>query len=75
VPEPADPFVGPADKVGNPPETVAEQSWAQFPVPTPMVNEVARQLAVMHGLAYTPKVRSAAYRDWGDDPYGGGWNS
>src|SRR5262249_32706729 len=43
--------------------------------PRRMVEEVARQLAVMHGLAYTPEVRSAAFRDWGEDPFGGGWNS
>ena len=40
-----------------------------------MVAEVARQLAVIHGLAYTPEVCNAAFRDWGDDPFGGGWNS
>jgi len=26
-------------------------------------------------LSYTPEVRNAAFRDWGDDPFGGGWNS
>ena len=40
-----------------------------------MVAEVARQLAVIHGLTYTPEVQNAAFRDWGDDPFGGGWNS
>jgi monoamine oxidase len=40
-----------------------------------MVDEVARQLGVIHGLSYTPAVRCAAFRDWGDDPFGGGWNS
>jgi monoamine oxidase len=40
-----------------------------------MVAEVARQLGVVHGLGYTPEVRNAAFRDWGDDPFGGGWNS
>jgi hypothetical protein len=40
-----------------------------------MVQEVARQLGTMHGLNYTPKVLNAAFRDWGDDPFGGGWNS
>ena len=39
-----------------------------------MVAEVARQLAVIHGLTYTPEVCNAAFRDWGDDPFGGGWN-
>ncbi len=40
-----------------------------------MVDETARQLQQMHGLDYTPLVKSAAFRDWGEDPYGGGWNS
>ncbi len=40
-----------------------------------MVAEVNRQLGVIHGLTYTPEVRNAAFRDWGDDPFGGGWNS
>jgi monoamine oxidase len=40
-----------------------------------MVIEIARQLRQMHDLDYTPIVRSAAFRDWGEDPYGGGWNS
>ena len=40
-----------------------------------MVAEVARQLGAMHGLAYTPDVQDAAFRDWGEDPFGGGWNS
>lgn len=40
-----------------------------------MVTEVTRQLAVIHGLSYSPEVCSAAFRDWGDDPFGGGWNS
>ena len=29
----------------------------------------------MHDLNFTPDVRSAAFRDWGEDPFGGGWNS
>lgn len=49
--------------------------WCRYRAPEPMVREVARQLAVIHGLTYTPEVRNAAFRDWGDDPFGGGWNS
>lgn len=63
-----DPFLG-AD---------GEQSasaWDRYPASKEMVAEVARQLAVMHGLSYTPEVCNAAFRDWGDDPFGGGWNS
>lgn len=40
-----------------------------------MVAEAARQPGVIHGLSYTPEVENAAFRDWGDDPFGGGWNS
>lgn len=40
-----------------------------------MVHEVSRQLQKMHDLDYSPDVLNAAYRDWGEDPFGGGWNS
>ncbi|HTU21363.1 MAG TPA: NAD(P)/FAD-dependent oxidoreductase [Gemmataceae bacterium] len=50
-------------------------SWDLYKAPAPMVAEVARQLAMIHGLAYTPEVQDAAFRDWGEDPFGGGWNS
>jgi monoamine oxidase len=65
---PAHPFVG---TDGDQPAS----GWRRYPAPAEMVAEVARQLAVMHGLAYTPEVCNAAFRDWGDDPFGGGWNS
>lgn len=67
VPAPEDPFHGESrDTTGG---------WGQFPAPERMVTEVARQLALIHGLPYTPDVRNAAFRDWGADPFGGGWNS
>ena len=40
-----------------------------------MVAEVARQLGVIHCLSYAPQVQAAAFRDWSDDAFGGGWNS
>ena len=49
--------------------------WAKYKAPAPMVGEVSRQLQAIHGLEYTPPVQTAAFRDWGDDPFGGGWNS
>jgi monoamine oxidase len=52
-----------------------DSEWNQYRASIPMVAEVARQLATIHGLSYTPRVMSAAFRDWGDDPFGGGWNS
>ena len=67
VPEPEDPFPaasGPGDS-----ELVPYQASRR------MVAEVNRQLGVVHGLTYTPEVRNATFRDWGEDPFGGGWNS
>lgn len=61
---PDDPFVGDPDG-----------EWDKYKASRNMVQEVARQLAAVHGLTYTPDVRNAAFRDWGDDPFGGGWNS
>ncbi len=52
-----------------------DQEWYNYSAPQPMVEEVARQLATIHGLNHTPEVKNAAFRDWGDDPFGGGWNS
>ncbi|MDO7874757.1 FAD-dependent oxidoreductase [Hymenobacter sp. ASUV-10] len=49
--------------------------WHRYQAPAEMVQEVARQLGTIHGLTYTPQVQQAAFRDWGDDPFGGGWNS
>jgi monoamine oxidase len=69
VAEPADPFLGHTD------DRARDLAWHQYKAPRGMVDEVARQLAVIHGLPYTPEVRNAAFRDWGDDPFGGGWNS
>jgi len=53
----------------------ASLEWYQYQAPTAMVKEVARQLQIMHGLPHTPVVNNAAFRDWGQDPFGGGWNS
>jgi monoamine oxidase len=68
VAAPEEPFLG--DRAQPP-----ASAWGQHPASRRMVAEVARQLAVVHGLTYTPDVRNAAFRDWGDDPFGGGWNS
>lgn len=54
---------------------VDNSDWDKYKAPAEMVAELARQLQQMHGLSYTPEVNSAAFRDWGEDPYGGGWNS
>ncbi|WP_137939695.1 FAD-dependent oxidoreductase [Chitinivorax sp. B] len=52
-----------------------EMEWFQYQAPVKMVTEVTSQLSTVHGLIYTPEVANAAFRDWGDDPFGGGWNS
>ena len=48
--------------------------WHDYRAPATMVQEVQRQLAEMHGLRFVPEPYAAVYRDWGEDPYGGGVN-
>lgn len=49
--------------------------WSRFPAPKQMVREVHRQLVELHGdPPNVPEPYTAAYRDWGEDPYGGGAN-
>lgn len=56
-------------------QDVADPEWEANQAPVDMVREVQRQLGLIHGMAYVPPARNAAFRDWGDDPFGGGWNS
>lgn len=67
VTAPSEPFAGQCD-----PATAGD--WCTYAAPQRMVDEVARQLAALHDLSYTPDVQNAAYRDWGDDPFGGAVN-
>jgi monoamine oxidase len=39
-----------------------------------MLEEAHRQIVQMHGMNYAPEPYAAAYRDWSEDPYGGGIN-
>ena len=50
--------------------------WQRNPAPQTLVDEVHRLLAEVHGVALDsiPKPYAAAYRDWGLDPFGGGYN-
>lgn len=50
--------------------------WQRNPAPLPMIDEVHRLIAEVHGLspADIPKPYAAAYRDWSTDPFGGGYN-
>ena len=52
------------------------EEWKQHPAPALMVKEAHRQILAMHNAKDTPdrKPYSAAYRDWRDNPYGGGAN-
>lgn len=57
------------------PKSAEDERWERYVADQDMVDEVSRQLGTIHGLSYTPQVQNAAFRDWGDDPFGGGWNS
>ena len=48
--------------------------WDEHAAPKAMVLEAHRQIVKMHGVAYAPEPYAAAYRDWAEDPYGGGVN-
>jgi hypothetical protein len=55
-----------------------EQNWHRCEAPKAMVNEMHRELQIMHNVTDAPEPLEAAYMDWGDDPYGGAvhfWNS
>jgi monoamine oxidase len=53
----------------------SDNTWNRYLASDEMVDEVARQLGTIHGQSFSPEVQAAAFRDWGDDPFGGGWNS
>ena len=55
--------------------------WTTWPqlhrAPKLMVQEAHRQLLELHGVQDRPDIPqpyAAAYRDWGEDPFGGGAN-
>lgn len=53
----------------------SDNTWNRYVASQEMVDEVERQLRAIHGQSFSPEVQAAAFRDWGDDPFGGGWNS
>ncbi len=79
VAQPAEPFVAapvaPTDGTKAAPAAGPERQWQTYQASAEMVAEVSRQLGIIHNLPYSPEVQQAAFRDWGDDPFGGGWNS
>ncbi|MBV7263033.1 FAD-dependent oxidoreductase [Photobacterium sp. WH24] len=56
-----------------------DPQWEAHQAPESMMTEVTRQVNLMHDVSaaeVTPTLPlQAAFRDWGDDPFGGGWNS
>jgi hypothetical protein len=55
-------------------ECAPSDDWHDYKAPQAMVEEAHRQIAQMHGVTYAPEPYDAAYRDWAEDPYGGGVN-
>ncbi len=51
------------------------KEWYENRAPAAMVAEIQRQLATVHAVKFVPAVENASFKDWGDDPFGGGWNS
>lgn len=52
-------------------------NWEICEAPKVMVEEMHRQLKLMHDVPDAPEPLEAAFADWGDDPYGGAvhfWN-
>ena len=47
--------------------------WNDYPCPKPMITEMVRELSLLHDIA-VPEPYAAAFKDWGDDPFGGGVN-
>lgn len=50
-------------------------AWGDYRPTVAMVEEIQRQAASVHDLSFVPHPYAAAFMDWGDDPYGGGWNA
>ena len=53
----------------------AEPRWSRYSCPQDMIAHAQRQLQAVHDLAYLPEPYAAGFQDWGQDPYGGAWNS
>lgn len=52
----------------------SSQDWSWHQAPVAMVEEAHRQVMEMHGVSCAPTPFAAAYRDWTEDPFGGGVN-
>jgi len=49
--------------------------WQRYTCPPAMVAHAQRQLKLVHDLEYIPEPYAAGFQDWGQDPFGGAWNS
>lgn len=52
-----------------------EPRWNRYRCPPAMVAHAQRQLKLVHDLEYIPEPYAAGFQDWGQDPFGGAWNS
>lgn len=53
------------------------RNWHEHKAPQAMVNEIHRQLMLMHDVRYAPEPTEAAFMDWSEEPFGAGvhlWN-
>lgn len=49
--------------------------WARYTCPQGMIRHAQRQLKLVHDLENIPEPYAAGFMDWGQDPFGGAWNS
>jgi monoamine oxidase len=52
----------------------ADDLWCRHRAPVRIIQELSRQLALVHGLSELPEIVDAVYRNWEADPFGGGWH-
>ncbi len=49
--------------------------WSDYKAPSQMMDEMTRQLAEIHGVkAADIQPVKVFFKDWAEDPFGGGWN-
>ena len=52
-----------------------EPRWNRYKCPPAMIAHAQRQLKLVHDLEYLPEPYAAGFQDWGQNPFGGAWNS
>lgn len=69
---------GSASAYQDPWLALKRKNWEDHPAPKRMVYEMHKQIMEMHGVTDAPEPIDAAFKNWGDDPYGAAvhfWNS